>query len=1306
MYAGGPYLIALIKTDTSGNVLWAKTYGNGYIAKVKTAADGGFLACGSIPGNNGFVWNFLLRTDANGNLQWKIIINNSPLAWDVVELPSGQIALLHGDQGTHYISVFTGTGTHLWSKSYTLPAAAGGDWFGRRLLLLPDGFLIVTVSSVIGSDDAVAIKTDFNGNVIWAKAYGAGGWDSPRDAVLCKDGSIAITGAEDSFGGGSSDHFILKIDGNGNFQWVRSYGDGVWSRAQAIVQTYDNGFLITGNRGNPDDGGTLRIYMVKTDSTGNALCQTHSATWTTVNLSIPVGSFSPDITNDNTQNNETPSVTNVSVTTNYICIECINFAAFKQCPSGVEVQFIDSSLCKPTSWLWDFGDGTTSSEPNPLHVYPAPGVYTVKLITNVSITGCSDTLTKQITITSIKAADFAAQNVCDGTAVTFTDQSSGAIQYLWEFGDGSTASIQSPAHLYSQPNTYYVTLHITTSEGCKDTEVKVISVFPVPIANFTFSNVCQNVPATFTNNSTIAWGSMTWQWDFGDGFNSTIQNPVHQYSAPGTYPVSLIATSDKGCKDTAVQNISIYPVPVASFTYQDKCQYDSIPFYNQSSIQWGSMSYVWDFGDGQQSTDINPKHLYSSPGNYTVVLTATSDMNCVSTISKIVSVHPVPTASFTYNNVCDGTPVTFINNSTVAWGILSYEWSFGDGSQSNAPSPSHVYPGWGTYVVKLKATSDKGCVDSIQNTVVVNPVPQANFSATNVCLYDQVTFTNNTTIASGTMTYEWYFGDGSSSNNTSPTHQYSLPNTYMVTLKAISDSGCVATIAKPVQVYPVPVANFAFANQCEGTPVLFQNTSTGAVSFLWDFGDGNQSSLMSPIHTYQQEGTYQVHLQVTSTFSCIDDTTATIIINPVPDLNFTFSNKCVYDTVYFTNLSSIPYGSVNYIWYFGDGNSMNSSDAFHKYSNYGTYNVTLVGISDSGCIASITSVVEVYPQPVASINAGNSCLNAQPINFSSNSTIVTGSIAGHYWDFGDGSVSGLSSPSHTYSDTGAYTLTYIVTSDKGCRDTLQTVIYVYPPPVADFTGEPLQGCPPLCVNLQSTSTPYAPSIDSTIWMISSGDVLSGTNIQNCFIEPGYYSVTLIVKNSYGCYDTIKKQNIIWVYPEPEAGFSVNSIEMPIHEPVIRINDLSVGAIATAYFWGDNTSDTAFSPAHTYQDTGKFIIQQVVWNQYNCRDTYELTVFIRPEVFIWVPNAFTPNGDGINDTFMWKGFGLKEDEFYYMKIYDRWGQLIWETTKFEGWDGSHKSSGKICPEGVYIFLIQVRDINGKVHRFNGTVSLLH
>jgi len=600
-----------------------------------------------------------------------------------------------------------------------------------------------------------------------------------------------------------------------------------------------------------------------------------------------------------------------------------------------EFQFIDTT-CLATWWEWNFGDGTFSNIEFPIHQYTVSGTYDITL----RIVACGDTLTLtkpdliQVSISN-PVAGFAADSlVCLGDSILFTNNSTGATSYSWDFGDSTFSAAANPTHVYDSTGTYMVIL-IADNSCTSDTVMQAITVVDSAItANFNFSILnC----STIVNFSSLSAGSTNIVWNFGDGSPSdTGSNPVHNYPSSGTYTVTLIASN--ACNSDTIQQqvvITALPVATAQFTVSSQpC--DSIVAVN--NLSQNAVNYHWDFGDGSAlDTNVNPVHIYSSSGIYTITLIVSN--SCSSDTFQLqvtIIISQQATANFTANSPPCSSTISLINQSQNSSG---YQWNFGDGSPLDTTlNPSHTYGANGTYTVTLIAgnicNSD---TFQVQVTINIPPLPTSNFTISSQLCSLNITLTNSS--LNGTS-YQWNFGDGSFSTSISPSHTYASAGIYMVTL--ITSNNCFSdTIQQQVDLAGAvqPVSDFTFSIPLCDLAVSLTNQSQNTDSVSWDYGDGVTSTLLNPVHIYSAAGIYTITL--ISFNQCGSDTITKTVIDTfsIGNAMFIISQVPCKSEVQFINQSQ---NAFSYHWDFGDGNIDTVMNPMHEYLFAGNYTVTLI----------------------------------------------------------------------------------------------------------------------------------------------------------------------------------------------------------------------------------------------------------------------------------------------------------------------------------------------------------------------------
>ena len=563
----------------------------------------------------------------------------------------------------------------------------------------------------------------------------------------------------------------------------------------------------------------------------------------------------------------------------------------------------------------------------------------------------------------------------------------------------------------------------------------------IPVANFS-SNMTSGPAPLYVKFIDLSEDATGWNWDFGDGFNSTDQSPMHTYNKNGTYNVSLTVTGPGGSNSTVkIGYISVsspVPVkPVAAFSASPTL--GIIPLNVQFTDQSTGVptNYTWTFGDGNTSTEQNPSHVYSKVGKFTVKLTVKNALGSNSiTKTKYIDVKVVPVAEFSANKTIGKMPMSVKFTDKSIGDPTSWLWDFGDGNTSTDETPVHVYGAVGKYNVTLTATNAVGN-NTITKTkyIDVEGVPVAGFSAdaTVGIMPLNVSFTDLSTGVPANWT--WSFGDGNTSTEQNPSHVYSKVGTFTVKLTSKNAVGSnTTTKTKYIDVEVVPIAEFS-ANKTLGKvplSVKFTDKSTGdPTSWNWDFGDGSISTEEKPVHTYSEVGRYNVTLTATNTVGNNTITKSSYIdVEAVPAANFSADSTigAVPFNVSFTEQSTgVP---TSWSWTFGDGNTSTEQNPSHIYSKGGQYTVKLTAKNAVGSNSTtMTKYITVESIPVASFSATPTS-GTHPLNvtFTDKST---GYPESWYWEFGDGSSSTEQNPLHTYSEAGKYTVNLTVTNLAG-----------------------------------------------------------------------------------------------------------------------------------------------------------------------------------------------------------------------------------------------------------------------------------
>jgi gliding motility-associated-like protein len=1129
-----------------------------------------------------------------------------------------------------------------------------------------------------------------------------------------------------------------------------------------------------------------------------------------------------------------------------------------------------------TDYLWNFGDGTTSSEVKPAHTFSNIGYYNVSLAVT-GANGCADTATmpKAIRVTQRPVAAFSANlfDVCAFSSVNFTNLSTGDVNsFVWDFGDKSNSTDRNPIHQYKDTGWKTISL-IALSGGCADTAVIKNFIHLKPsVARFDFITNCANPYQIALKNTSL--GADRWLWNFGDGSTSTELQPSHTYASQGVYTITLETwNNETGCYYLKSKQVNILDITPTFFAADSVvCKRDTVRFSSALTNTVVSR-FFWDFGDGSSANSASNKitHVYTKAGTYSVRLITVNVANCRDTLLKAMYIKVNgPTAKFGAPAIsCAGTPVVFSDSSSadVSNPIIKWVWNYGDGKIDTltAGSFQHAYLNRGTYNVLLKLTDSKGCTDSFQlnpaikinkvsaaftisdsvtcpNTLLKYTCPYfttgivyrwdfgdgstsnlqlpthkyANEGLYTVKLYardisgceDSVAVINAVRISQTIASFEmsdsfrtcppllinftshsvngvsetWNFGDSSSSNTINPSHFYSYPGIYTATLTVKGRGGCVKTAQRNIEVKgPKGVITYSPLKLCRPYQVNFNVKSTDAISYIWDFTDGNTAINNDTVvtHLYQDSGKFVPKIILIDDLGCRvpvsgKDTLTNLFVAPA--FNFKDSLVCDKATISFANntLSNDPVSI--YRWNFGDGSLSNQRTTSHEYVVPGIYYPTLSVTTKFGCFGEYKSLtpVKVFVSPKVNISStANGCV---PLKVIFNGVPASTDSAGlkWAWDLGNGATSTLQQPAQqVYDAAGPHNISLTATSISGCTKTVTHTVNAYPLPVLSTTADTVickgqqitlrasgatrySWLPSSGLNCDTCATPAVSPLSSIQYTVTGESIYGCRSAQPIAINVKQpFKITYSTADKLCAGQTKKLQasganSYQW---SPAKGLSSASISEPTAQPdtttnyrVIGTDDhkcfndtgyvkLTVYPMPTVNAGADKTINVG-RPVDLKADISGDVVE-VKWsptgdifrngndaitvkpiqnteytvdvkNIGGCAARDKVTVFVICNgTNVFVPNLFSPNGDGVNDVFYPRGNGVFKIKG--MRIFNRWGEAVYEKKSFNandpaaGWDGVFR--GSKLNSDVFVYTLELICDNESVLTLNGNIALV-
>jgi gliding motility-associated-like protein len=888
------------------------------------------------------------------------------------------------------------------------------------------------------------------------------------------------------------------------------------------------------------------------------------------------------------------------------------------CPPSLLVHFTDLSTGNPVSWNWNFGNGNTSTLQNPTAVYTSPGTYSVSLTVSG---GNTKTKTDYIIVYQKPTVDFSVNKTtgCTPLSIEFTNNStagSGIINsYNWVFGDGGASDHPNPAHIYTTPSTYSVTLTVTNQYNCSSSLVKASSIIATgPSVNFAGdqTNFCLAPARVQFSNSTTGKNPLTHSWNFSDGSaTSSEANPSHQFNSPGNFDVTLTTTDGDGC--IAMQKkeayISIGTDPGINFTVSAVkiCVGQEISLQRIISVPIESFS--WNFGNETGSTESDPKVMYATSGFYEISLDAKLLSGCVSRVSKRIEVIGYPKPNFKSEIFCDRKAV-FTNQSL---GGVTYLWEFGDGQISTLKDPVHFYGAGAKYLVTLTVYNALLCAEKIEKEITIIDNPEAGIlpSMENAC--DEISlagcapfaipFKDNSTSALPITSTLWTFGDNTNSPLSSPLHTYSLAGTYKVTLTVTNSANCKSTATVNVKVSSTkPTANFSIdkAVACVNDPITFTNTSLLGNFWCWDFGDKLTSNEKSPVHTYKKPGVYSVTLKAKNE-GCEDIIIKKDIITiKDPYLEFSLEKECTHPyRVTMINKSS---GFDDIAWDFGDGTTSKVvNNVPHQYQATGEYNIRLTIKSQlTGC--TVTDVLKVIIQEVKSDFdvAANPACKDNPIVFKDKSSAA----AQWDWTYGDGSSSSSPNGLNTFKDPGDYTVTLKVKDSDGC-EARKSINLKVADLAAAFDLTATSDCEQFKVQFNDRSS-AVPPIDTWNWEFGDGTNSTVQNPSHIYETQKSYPLRLTIRNAEASCSIFVNDAV--TFTVPTTNFSASKTGLCVGENIAFTN---ASEFAQFFSWdfGNGTSSSQPSPTVSYTEAGQYTIQMKAKDVYGCEKSLSKIKYI-------------------------------------------------------------------------------------------------
>lgn len=841
------------------------------------------------------------------------------------------------------------------------------------------------------------------------------------------------------------------------------------------------------------------------------------------------------------------------------------------------------------SYHWNFGDGTTSTEAEPEHTFTT-GSYNV-VLTYTTDQGCTgQTNAANITVYGQPKADFnsiSGTTICGDSRLNLMNYSQNSLYDQWFLNQQPVGGYGSLDYIFSDTGTYTVTL-IASNPGCSDTMVKpdYITVLPSFPMITQVANTCAGDRGTVILGQASRYAK-TWVWDFGDGTSATYNTDspqiTHHYTKSGDFAIKL-TTKNNSCSNSSDTRVLVLlkQNPVLSSSKTTVCSDESLDFtlnnlylsdYSASSPIF-RYYYEFQYNDGLRFSPWYYSGIDKIPldgtipnlmeGKDSIRIITTSQMGCSDTTNFIPVRLKGAMAGFKVvaDNQCFHQPVSFFDTSSAQnTTITTRTWNFGDGQTLTTTSGGmvyHTYSTPGSYFVSLSVSDASGCSSNSSNVshyVSVNG-PKAAFSnyGTTFHMDVPIQFYNQTNYYNSyNTTYQWDFGDGSASTDYYPSHIYTKPGNYTITLIAHNPgTGCSDTVSHTITIVYFN-ANFSmtpsYVNSfsCSPVRVYFMNTSNDYAAVSWDFGDGfTCGNINAPSHIYDNPGKYLVQLFVTGNNGLKKTYTDTVVIKEnVVGMSADIQHTCTAQSV---TVHTLTGDASSYLWDFGDGTVVQATDSFsvHYYKTPGNYIPKLVTKDVNGCPASATLNDKIS---IDSLNVTLSDIPqiCTPKEVQFKPTIINMASDGgqqplvYHWEFGTANkadTANTQSPIFTYQQPGNYTATLRVQAADGCTKKAEVNIVA-----KQGLGGQINGPSEICVQsaAQFSGSTLLPGEPEWLWIFDDGTKVNEQNPPSKeYDSAGSYRVKLVVDNS-GCIDTVIKE--LFVHPAPSIGLSTKAFTL-------------------------------------------------------------------------------------------------------------------------------------------------------------------
>lgn len=1011
-------------------------------------------------------------------------------------------------------------------------------------------------------------------------------------------------------------------------------------------------------------------------------------------------------------------------------IFAINQSYFTVCPYDSLTNF---------SWSWGDGTGASSGYSPPAHTYTDTGSY-VLLLTATSAMGCVLQAQQLIQVgDTINTPDFimlTPDTVCGSETIQFINTSiiqTNDYSYSWII-NGSLVGLQANLD-YNPLNVGWqnVTLNVNNNMCIESKQVNQQVFVEGPITKI---GSVQNCDSSYYYGFFMMNGQEydDFMWNFGDNSFDSVNAPEtsHYYSQSGDPQVSIYSYNyTTGCEyfDT-ISLVVRKPVAVITSDTTSICTADTINFYSGLSLDTSLFSFMfdeafflWNFGDSTwfyysnfgntdsslyyQTNDLNVSFAWAKPGTYVVQLIIADVNNCYDTAYQTITVYgPVPEFEIVFTDNCVPVSAAFVNQTVHNLPILSWEWDLSNGvSSSSYNPPPQVYSSTGIYEISLTASDSIGCSGTTIHTLAATePFPDFTMNTDEFCLGDTLWVENESTWLTAHPVFTWNFDSGSSQIGFEPYFVLNQPGTFNLVL-SVNDGGCLRSSSPTANEFQVQTAIFDIDTVISGQcfPVFVDFSFQPQVNYYtmlwWDFGDGGISGLQNPQYVYSSPATYQVSLNITTSFGCTGQSTTQVEVGgSSADFSISDQSICLGDSIYaqLANLSNV--GEI--IIDLGDGFTADTSALWHTYSEPGINDTVFIFATffDSNGFCPVTDSAQLLIVNVRSdflLGLGDidsaGCV-PHAIEFENQSLNANT----YFWDFGNGQTSSLAEPQFLYTVPGEYLVSLSVgNAAYGCLNVSSVKkVRVFPPPQLSFPSETN-----LCIGDSISMLVNPEGVYQYAW--SPAEFLSDSTAQNPIAFPIESTLLhLLVTDSNSC--ALDTSVYIFVQSANTILFEDTSIIVgsTVEFDLTGLTQIQINWNPISYLSNPNSLFPIFQPLEDMLYTAEIVGMAGEKICFTYLDSMFIDVLF--EFSVDLPNLFSPNGDSNNDVLFVRGWGIKE--LLEFSVYNRWGERIYSGNDIqEGWDGTYQ--GEQQPIETYFWYVRVKTYSDEELKRSGSTTLI-